>query len=76
MELSKNLFSTKVTSGKRSVFFDVRNTKENRPYLKITESTLKDGQKQYNNLVVFESELANFKSAFDQAFGFLEKQVK
>ncbi len=71
-EITAPLFSTKVLLGRRSFYFDVRKTKENKPYIKITESSIKDGQKVRNNLLIFDSEIEDFKVALSQVFGFVE----
>lgn len=71
-EIVAPLFSTKVLLGRRSFFFDVRKTKAEKPYIRITESTVKDGQKQRSNLMVFDSEFEDFKHALAQVFGFVE----
>lgn len=71
-EIIAPMFSTKVHLGRRTFFFDVRKTKGDKPYVKITESSMKDGQKQRSNLVVFDSEIEDFKVALSQVFGFLD----
>ena len=75
-EFAAPLFSTKVSAGRRTFFFDVKNTKEERPYLKITESSIKGEEKKRINLMVFDQEASEFKQALDQAVGFMEQQVK
>ena len=66
------LFSTKVLLGRRTFFFDVRKTKEEKPYIRITESSIKaSGEKHRSNLMVFDSEFEDFKTALAQVFGFV-----
>ena len=77
MEFAPSLFSTKVTSGRRTIFFDVKNTKDQKPYLKITESSIsKEGEKKKSYMAVFESEMNDFKQAVEQALGFVNQQAK
>jgi hypothetical protein len=71
-EFSTPLFTTKVALGRRTFFFDVRKTKEDKPYVKITESSLKDGQKHRTNMMIFDSEMDDFKKALSSVFGFVE----
>jgi hypothetical protein len=71
-EFSTPIFTTRVVMGRRSFFFDVRKTKDDKPFIKITESSIRDGQKQRANLTVFESEMDEFKKALAQVFGFME----
>lgn len=77
MEFAPSLFSTKVSSGRRTIFFDVKNTKDQKPYLKITESSIsKEGEKKKSYMAVFESEMNDFKQAIDEALGFVQQQAK
>ena len=72
-EIVAPLFSTKMSAGRRTFFFDVRKTKDNKPYVRICESSVKaNGEKQRNNLMIFDSELEEFKNALAQVFGFVE----
>ena len=71
-EFSTPLYTTKVLLGRRTFFFDVRKTKEDKPYVKITESTVRDGQKQRTNMMIFDSEIEDFKKALSSVFGFVE----
>lgn len=70
-EFTPSLFSTKATCGRRTFFFDIKNTKDQKPYLLITQSSIKGEEKQRVYLNVFESELSDFKNALEQTFGFL-----
>lgn len=75
-EFAAPLFSTKMTSGRRTFFFDVRNTKEEKPYLKITQSSINGEEKKRINLAVFGSEVTEFKNALTQALDYIESRVK
>jgi hypothetical protein len=74
MEFAPALFSTRVTAGRRTFFFDVKNTKEAKPYLKITESSLKDGQKQKSYMTIFSSEMSDFKRAIEEVVAFVNQE--
>lgn len=77
MEFAPALFSTKVSSGRRTIFFDVKNTKDQKPYLKITESSIsKEGEKKKSYMAVFESELNDFRTAIDEVMGFVSQTSK
>ena len=77
MEFAPSLFSTRVTSGRRTIFFDVKNTKDQKPYLKITESSIsKDGEKKKSYMAVFESELNDFRTAVEEVMGFVNQGAK
>jgi hypothetical protein len=75
-EFAPPLFSTKLTSGRRTFFFDVRNTKEAKPYLKITESSIKGEEKKRVNVAVFESEISEFRESMNKAFDYIAKLTK
>jgi hypothetical protein len=75
-EFAPPLFSTKVTSGRRTFFFDVRNTKEEKPYLKITQSSINGDEKKRINLAVFDSEISEFKDAVTKAVDYISKLSK
>jgi hypothetical protein len=77
MEFAPSLFSTRVTSGRRTIFFDVRNTKDQKPYLKITESSIsKEGEKKKSYMAVFENELNDFRTAVEEVMGFVSSSNK
>lgn len=76
-EFAPALFSTKVHNGNRTFFIDVKATKEQRPYLKIAESSIsKEGEKKRSYMTVFENEISGFKQAIDQAVSFANENVK
>ena len=77
MEFAPALFSTRVTSGRRTIFFDVKNTKDSKPYIKITESSIsKEGEKKKAYMTVFESEMNDFRSAVEEVMGFVNQTAK
>jgi hypothetical protein len=75
-EFAAPLFSTKVSAGRRTFFFDVRNTKEEKPYLKITESSIRGEEKKRVNLAVFQSEITDFINGLNQAVDYINQQAK
>ena len=52
----------------KTYFFDLRKTKEGKPYLGITESHLKKESKepQRSTVFIFPEDAQNFKKAFDE----------
>jgi hypothetical protein len=77
MEFAPALFSTKVSAGRRTFFFDVKSAKNEKPYIKITESSIsKDGEKKKNYMTIFDNELEDFKQAVEQVVGFVNTQSK
>ena len=77
MEFTPALFSTRVGSGRRTFFFDVKNTGDAKPYLKITESSIsKEGEKKKFYMTVFDNEMTDFQKAIEQVIGFVRQEVK
>lgn len=75
MEFTPALFSTRIGSGRRTFFFDVKNTKDAKPYLKITESSInKEGEKKKTYMTVFESEVNEFRQAVEQVIAFIQQK--
>lgn len=74
MEFAPALFSTRVTNGRRTFFFDVKNTKDSKPYIKITESSLsKEGEKKKSYMTIFDNEMSGFRQAVDEVLGFVNQ---
>jgi Protein of unknown function (DUF3276) len=68
----ESLFSKKVTVGKTTFFFDVREAKNNSKYLTICESKpSNDGDKKYSrrSIMVFDNQLLKFREVLEEAFG-------
>lgn len=76
-EFAPALFSTKVHNGRRTFFIDVKATKDDKPFLKITESSIsKEGEKKRSYMTVFDNELGEFKDAIEQAVGFVNNKQR
>jgi len=77
MEFAPSLFSTRVHNGPRTFFVDVKSAKNNKPFLKITESSIsKEGEKKKAYMTVFENEINDFRNAIEEAVGFVNNQGK
>ena len=74
MEFAPALFSTKVSAGRRTYFFDVKSAKNTKPFLKITQSEINGDEKKKNYLNVFENEVNDFRNALEQVAGFMNQQ--
>ena len=72
MEFAPSLFSTRVSAGRRTYFIDVKSAKNNKPFLKITQSEINGEEKKKNTLNVFDSEIADFGSAVNEALAFVQ----
>jgi hypothetical protein len=76
MEFAPSLFSTKVSAGRRTYFIDIKSAKNNKPFLKITQSEINGEERKKSTLTVFESEIPGFREAIDQAVGFVNSKTK
>lgn len=65
------MFSTKFTQGRRTFFFDVKKSKNDKPFLKITCSSLKGEEKQRTYMTIFDSETQEFQQAVLDAANFI-----
>ncbi len=74
MGLRGEIFSSKVTSGRRTYFFNVKENRHGDIFLNIVESK-KNGISGFerHSLIVFEEDLHNFLKGFDQAVDFIRK---
>lgn len=72
MEFAPALFSTRVSAGRRTYFFDVKAAKNDKPFLKITQSEINGDEKKKSYLNVFESEVSDFNKALSEAVQFIQ----
>lgn len=73
MEFAPSLFSTRVSAGKRTYFVDVKSAKNNKPFLKITQSEINGEERKKNYLNVFESEIPGLSSALNEVVAFINQ---
>ncbi len=67
----QELFSEKVSAGTRTYFFDVKHSKDNVPYLVISESRQVGDDHEHHRVMVFEENLKAFCTGFEKATAFL-----
>lgn len=68
MDHKKDLENLQVTAGKRTYFLDVKRTREDKKYLKISESKrLENGNYERHNIIIFEEDVSNIANAFQEA---------
>lgn len=75
-EFTPALFSTRATSGRRTYFFDVKEAKNAKPFLKITQSEINGDEKKKSYLNIFDSEISGFHSALNEAVNYLNQNAK
>ena len=68
MSEKMSLHTRMVRAGKRTYFFDVREAKNNKKFLIISESTPSgDGTFSRSSVLVFQEDIENFFEAFSEA---------
>jgi hypothetical protein len=69
------VFSTHITAGKRTYFFNVKENRHGDVFLNLVESK-KNGESEFerHSIIVFQEDLDNFLSGFNQAVEFIRKQ--
>ena len=69
---SKKISSSHIRFGRRTYFFDV-NEKNDRKYLKITESRFNgDGKdRTYNSMILFQEDVDGFQKNLSEVAGYL-----
>ncbi len=76
MEFAPALFSTRVTAGRRTYFFDVKSAKNTKPFLKITQSEINGDEKKKSYINIFDSEVSDFNQALNEAVSFIKQSSK
>lgn len=72
-QISAPLFTTKFNQGRRTFFFDVKKSKNDKPFLKITASSIKGETKERATLTVFDNEMDEFYRAIADAATYVIK---
>jgi hypothetical protein len=65
------LFTTRFSQGSRTFFFDVKKSKNDKPYLRITTSSIKGEEKKRSFMTIFDSEVPEFCQAVADATSFI-----
>ena len=66
------VFSSRITSGKRTYFFNVKENRQGDVFLNLVESK-KSSETEFerHSIIVFEEDLDKFVNCFDQAVRFI-----
>ena len=72
----KDIFSKKIKAGRRTYFFDVRETKASDYYMTLTESVRdfnEDGAPSYrkHKIYLYKEDFASFKDAFEEVSNYI-----
>lgn len=64
---NKDLYSDKLTKGRRTYFFDINKSEKGDLYLKVSESKKTESGFEHHRLIVFEEDIKDFSEAFQKA---------
>lgn len=71
IEETREIFSHKIIAGRRTYFFDVKQSKEGVKYLVISESQESGSGYMHHRVMVFEEYIEQFTRALEEALRFL-----
>lgn len=69
----RELYTTKVSAGSRVYFFDIKESREGKKYLTISE---KNAKNERNRIMVFEENVQEFQAEFEKSVGYLLRHRK
>jgi len=69
------IFSEKVIGGRRTYFFDVKETKDGTKYLVIGELTQVGDDLERHRVMVFEENLESFRAGLEKAIEFVKSEA-
>ena len=72
----KEIFTEKVFAGRRTYFFDAKQSKDGTRYLVISESRQKGSSYEHNRVMIFEENLQEFAQGFNKVLQFLGSNSK
>ncbi len=69
------VFSTHITAGKRTYFFNVKENRHGDVFLNLVESKKnEDSEFERHSIIVFQEDLENFLVGFNQAVKFIREK--
>ena len=73
----EEIFSKRVRAGKRTYFFDVKETRSSDYYITITESTKKseDGMYDKHKLFLYKEDFNKFSDAFNETMNYVKEEL-
>jgi len=76
MGIRGEVFSSKVTSGKRTYFFNVKENRAGDLFLNVVESKKQgeEGGFERHSIIIFNEDLSAFLSEFEKAIQFMRKK--
>jgi DNA-directed RNA polymerase specialized sigma24 family protein len=63
---NKEIYSDKLTKGRRTYFFDINKSEKGDLYLKVSESKKTESGFEHHRIIVFEEDIKDFSEAFEK----------
>lgn len=73
---SKELFSAKISAGKRVYFIDVKQSRDGTKYLVISESKLANEKWEHNRILIFQEHIPTVIEEINKALKFIGVSIK
>lgn len=67
----EEVYSCRVHSGRRTYFFDVKQSAEGEVYLVISESRLEEGNFRHSRVLIDEEHIEEFEKGFREVLGYM-----
>lgn len=64
---NQEIYSDKLTKGRRTYFFDINKSEKGDFYLKVSESKKTENGFEHHRLIVFDEDIKDFSEAFERA---------
>ena len=71
-----DIFSSKITKGSRTYFFDIKQNERREFYMTITESKKSGDEFERRRIMVFEEDIQDFADLFQKTFVEFKRLVK
>lgn len=67
--MNREIYTSKIKAGRRTYFFDIRETSKGSYYLEITESkSLDDGKFERHSIMIFDDDILNIKNELNNIY--------
>lgn len=73
---SKELFSVKISAGKRVYFIDIKQSRDGTKYLVISESKLANEKWEHNRIMIFQEHIPTVIGEINKALKFIGVSIK
>jgi hypothetical protein len=69
----KSVFETRLSAGKRTYYFDVKEAANGNRYLKLSEVSMREGKEERSRIFLFQDHAKEFAQALEEALKHLNE---